>query len=139
MKFGEKIRELRTSRRLTQAEVAKAMGISMRSYVAYEIGGRYPKKREMYKKLADYFDVDVNYLYTEDEEFVDAAGERYGRRGKRQAEELVNDLAGMFAGGTLSEHDRDAIMLTLQKAYWDAKEENIKKYTPKKYQKTQSE
>lgn len=38
----------------------------------------------------------------------------------------------MFAGGELSEGDKDAVMLALQKAYWDCKEDN-KKYTPKKY------
>ena len=38
----------------------------------------------------------------------------------------------MFAGGELSEQDKDAVMLALQKAYWACKEDN-KKYTPKKY------
>ena len=37
----------------------------------------------------------------------------------------------MFTGGKLSEEDKDAVMLSLQKLYWDAKKEN-KKFTPKK-------
>lgn len=57
---------------------------------------------------------------------------QYGSRGKRQAEELVNELSGMFAGGELSESDMDAVMIALQKAYFDCKKDN-KKYTPKKY------
>ena len=94
----------------------------------------YPKKREIYSKLAELLDVDINYLLTEDEEFTMQAHEKYGARGAKQAQELVNQLGGMFAGGELSEQDMDAVMLSMQKLYWDAKEEN-KKYTPKKYRK----
>ena len=34
MKFGEKLKQLRTEKKLTQAEVAKAVGISLRTYAA---------------------------------------------------------------------------------------------------------
>lgn len=44
------------------------------------------------------------------------------------------ELSGMFAGGELSDADKDAVMIALQKAYFDCKEDN-KKYTPKKYRK----
>lgn len=36
----------------------------------------------------------------------------------------------------LSEQDKDAVMRALQEAYWEAKERNKEKYTPKKYRKT---
>ena len=49
-----------------------------------------------------------------------------------RASSAIAELAGMFAGGELSDADKDAVMLALQKAYWDCKEDN-KKYTPKKY------
>ena len=41
----------------------------------------------------------------------------------------------MFAGGELDEEEKDAIMAALNRAYWDAKEEN-KKYAPKGHRKT---
>lgn len=132
MKFGEKLKQLRTNKGASQEETAKACGITRRTYISYEQGGRYPRNREVYSRLADFFDVDQNYLLTEDENFVTSASERYGSRGKLQAEQLVAELSGMFAGGELSEGDKDAVMLALQKAYWDCKEDN-KKYTPKKY------
>jgi transcriptional regulator with XRE-family HTH domain len=138
MKFGEKIKQLRTNKGASQEETAKACGISRRTYIGYEQEGRYPRNREVYSRLADFFDVDQNYLLTEDENFVTSAAERYGSRGKHQAEQLVTELSGMFAGGELSEEDKDAVMLALQKAYWACKEDN-KKYTPKKYrQKSES-
>lgn len=132
MKFGEKLRKLRTEKSLTQDEVSKAIGVSRRTYVSYEQDGRYPRKREVYGKLAEVFGCDVNYLMTEDEEFITQVSEQYGSRGKRQAEELVAELSGMFAGGELSESDKDAVFFALQKAYVLCKEDN-KKYTPKKY------
>lgn len=132
MKFGEKLKQLRTDKGLTQEELATTIGISRRTYVSYEQEGRYPRKRELYGKLADALGCDTNYLITEDEEFVTKATEEYGSRGKRQAEQLVAELSGMFAGGELSDADKDAVMIALQKAYFDCKQDN-KKYTPKKY------
>ena len=90
MKFGEKLRKLRTEKSLTQDEVSKAIGVSRRTYVSYEQDGRYPRKRDVYGKLADVLGCDVNYLMTEDEEFVTSVSEQYGIRGKRQAEELYS-------------------------------------------------
>lgn len=134
MKFGEKLRKLRTEKSITQEEISKAIGVSRRTYVSYEQDGRYPRKREVYTKLAEILGCDVNYLLTEDEEFISSAGDQYGSRGKRQAEQLVSELSGMFAGGELSESDMDAVMIALQKAYFDCKADN-QKYTPKKYRK----
>lgn len=132
MKFGEKIKQLRSQKGASQEDLAKACGVSRRTYIGYEQEGRYPRNRNIYNILADYFGVDVNYLLTEDENFVTDAAEKYGSRGKRQAEQLVAELSGMFAGGELSESDKDAVMIALQKAYFDCKQDN-KKYTPKKY------
>ena len=134
MKFGEKLKKLRTEKGLKQAEVATAVGVSRRTYISYEQEGRYPRKRDVYAKLADTLGCSVNYLMSEEEEFVMGVGEQYGSRGKRQAEELVAELSGMFAGGELSDKDMDAVMIALQKAYFDCKEDN-KKYTPNKYRK----
>lgn len=132
MKFGQKLKDLRRKKGVSQEEAAKAAGVSARTYCGYENDGRYPRKREVYSTLADFFGVDVNYLLTEDEAFVTRAAAQYGGRGKRQAEELVAELSGMFAGGELSDNDMDAVMIALQKAYFDCKRDN-KKYTPRKY------
>lgn len=134
MKFGEKVREERTKKGLTQPELGELVGVTKRTIIGWESGERYPQKRELYDKLASVFGVPSNYLASEDEEFITAASEQYGRRGKRQAEDLVAELSGMFAGGELSDADKDAVMIALQKAYFDCKEDN-KKYTPKKYRK----
>ena len=134
MKFGDKLKDLRKEKGLTQTSLAKEVGVSLRTVISYETGNSYPKKREVYSKLANFFNVDINYLLTENEEFIANAEEKYGSRAAKQAAELVAEIGGLFAGGDLSEADKDAVMRSLQQAYWDAKEDNIK-YTPKKYRK----
>lgn len=132
MKFGEKLKALRKEHGMKQEDLAKAVGVGLRTVVSWEQEGRYPRRREMYGKLAGVLGVEESYLLTEDEEFVSTAAQQYGSRGKRQAEQLVAELSGLFAGGELSESDKDAVMIALQKAYFDCKEDN-KKYTRKDY------
>ena len=134
MKFKDKVREGRIHKNMTQQQLADALGVALRTLTNYERGERYPRNREIYKKLADIFEVDVNYLLTEDLEFAIQAGEKYGARAAIQARGMVDELGGMFAGGELTEEDMDAVMKAMQQFYWDAKENN-KKYTPKKYRK----
>lgn len=131
MKFSEKLRQSRINAGLTQSQLAKELGVSLRTVTNYETGDRYPKKRELYKKIADVLDVDVNYLLTEDEDFITGAGEKYGATGARQAQELLSEVTGLFAGGCLAQDDMDEMMRAIQDAYWIAKEKN-KKYSPNK-------
>jgi len=131
VKFGEKVRQARLTRGMTQAELATAVGVSLRTVVGYENMETYPKKRETYHRLAEVLGVDVNYLLTENEEFIQQAGEKYGRRGRQYAEQLVREVRGLFAGGTMDDEDLDAVMRAITEAYWIAKEKN-RKYAPKK-------
>ena len=126
MKFGEKIRRLRTAKRISQEEAAKAAGISRRAYGSYEQDGVYPRNRDIYSRLAALSECDVNYLLTEDEDFVSRAGEVYGDRGRRQAQDLVREASALFAGGELADEDKDEMLRAIQEAYWIAKERNRK-------------
>lgn len=139
MTFAEKFRIERKKRGLTQQEVGVGIGVNRRMITRYENGHAFPRTKEAYKRIADFFGVDVNYLLTEDEEFVVTASEKYGSRGQRQAKELLSDMAGLFAGGSLSEQDRDAVMKAMQDIYWEAKARNIEKYTPNKYKHTDND
>lgn len=131
MKFSEKLRTSRINAGLTQQQLADKLGVSLRTVTNYETGERYPKKRELYKKMAEILSVDVNFLLTEDEEFVTAAAEKYGRTGAAQAQELLAQVTGLFAGGSMAQDDMDEMMKAIQDAYWIAKEKN-KKYSRNK-------
>ena len=132
MKFGEKLRELRKQKHLSQTELGAAVGVSLRTLRGWEVEGRYPKQRELYAKLAEVLECDVDYLLTEKEAFITDSAERFGYRGERDAKALVEDLTGLFAGGQMAEEDMDTLMLAVQEAYVEAKRRNREKYAPKK-------
>ena len=131
MRFCEKLKEARTKAGLKQEELAKALGVSLRTITNYESGECYPRKRDIYHKLAELFHTEENYFLNEDEEFLLSAAEKYGAK---QAQALVDEVSGLFAGGNIADEDLDVMMKALQDAYWIAKEKN-KKFTPKKYRK----
>ena len=58
--FSEKIRQLRKERHLTQAEVAKEVGLSARGYQDLELGAK-PRYEELLH-IADFYDVSVDWL-----------------------------------------------------------------------------
>ena len=132
MKFGEKVRELRNRRGWSQEELAKRVGRSKRTIVNYESCNYYPNQREIYKQLAELFEVDQNYLLTEDEEFMADVAAQYGKRGQDQARDLLDKAAELFAGGALSDYDELAFGNEIQQLYLDSKQK-AKRFTPKKY------
>ena len=58
----QKLRELRISRNLTQAEVAEGINCSSSAYNRYENGKRQPPM-EVLSALADFYGVSMDYLY----------------------------------------------------------------------------
>ena len=64
MKFGEKVKEQREKKRLTQPELAKLLGVSTRTIASYESCNSYPRHQETYEKLAEILGVSVDYLKT---------------------------------------------------------------------------
>lgn len=61
MKFNERLKNERKSQKLTQQFVAAEIGISVRAYQQYE-QGLYEPNIEKLIKLADLFDVTVDFL-----------------------------------------------------------------------------
>ena len=132
MKFGEKVRKARLERGLSLQQLAQNAGISKRALINYEAGAVLPKQKVTYELLANALHITQESLMDENSSFVMEAAENYGARGAKQAEKLVQEISGLYAGGDLAEEDMDAMMLAIQDAYWLAKKKN-RKYVPKKY------
>lgn len=130
MRFGEKLQKARKEKGLTQRALAEQVGLGLKTITNYESGATYPQNRDVYRRLAAALNVDPDYLHNENDAFAQAAEDRYGTHGRRQAEALMDDVTGLFAGGTLDEEDLDVFMKAVQDAYWRAKEKN-KKYGAK--------
>ena len=132
MTFGEKLRTLRLKANMKQKELAEKAGLGLNTISNYEKGKTYPQNREVYTILANILGVSADELRNENDDFIISARERYGYTGKKQAQKLVEEMGGLFAGGELSDEDLDGVMKAFQDYYWKAKDNN-KKYTPKKY------
>jgi len=133
MTFGEKLRVKRKERGLRAEDLAAVMGVGERTLSNYERGVSHPQDRSIYFKLAEFFDVDVNYFLTENEDFIMRAAQSFGARGRAQAEALIDQTAAMFAGGELSEEDQIAFVQEIQGLFFDSKQKAREKFTPKKY------
>lgn len=130
-KFGDRLRQKRVESGISQLELAEKTGISARSVQNYESNKRYPNSLAITVKLAETLGTTSEYLLAEEEQHIIEAGEKGGAKARRDMETLVGEVRGLFAGGTLSEDERDAVLRAVTDAYWLAKEEN-KKYSNKK-------
>lgn len=61
MEFCDRLKELRTEAKLTQAEFAKRLGVSFGAIGNWESGARIPRQ-ELLERIADFFNVPMDYL-----------------------------------------------------------------------------
>ncbi|CAI6081166.1 helix-turn-helix domain-containing protein [Cohnella sp. JJ-181] len=61
MSMGDRLRQLRLERHLSQEEVARQVGITRSAYSHYEINNRHPVYDTLIK-LAQYFNVSLDYI-----------------------------------------------------------------------------
>ena len=82
MNLSEKIKNARAAKQMSQNDLAKATGISLRTIQNYESGARMPKSRDTYTKLSEALGVDEKVLMDENADFVLRANEqlRWPRR-----------------------------------------------------------
>ena len=92
----------------------------------------------MMAKLAKALQVSIKFL-TDDEcedpvadiekdNYIEEARERYGAKGVRDVEQLLADNAALFAGGELSQDQKDAFFQAVMTAYVTCKEEAKAKF-----------
>ena len=135
--FSEKVRDARASLGLSQPQVAQMAGVSVRSILAYEKGEMVPRQGTMLK-LAKALQVSVKFLTCDDcddpvediekDGYIEEARERYGAQGVRDVNELLKENAALFAGGELSQEQKDAFFEAVMKAYITCKEAAREKF-----------
>ena len=141
MTFSDKIKRSREVAHLTQNELAQLVGVSQRTIASYESGGA-KARRSTIEKLARALKVSVKFLSDDDctdplaqiekDDYIEQAREMYGTKGVRDMEELLRDNTALFAGGELSQDQKDAFFQAVMTAYVTCKEEARKKFSSKK-------
>ena len=135
--FADKVKDARTELGLFQQQLGDMIGVSARSILAYEKGEKKPRRGTMVK-LAKALKVSVKYL-TDDEcenpmediekdSYVEEARGLYGAGGARDMNALLEANAALFAGGELSQDEKDAFFDAVMKAYITCKEEAKAKF-----------
>lgn len=61
MKYGDRLKQLRNEKKLSQQELADKLEINRSTYARYETSATQPDY-ETLQKLADFFDVSIDYL-----------------------------------------------------------------------------
>ena len=139
--FSEKVRDARNELGLSQTQLGEAAGVSLRTILAYEKGEKTPRPATMLK-LAKALKVSVKFLSDDECEnpvediekdgYIEEARERYGAQGARDVEALLADNAALFAGGELSQEQKDAFFQAVMTAYVTCKEAAKEKFGKKK-------
>lgn len=128
MTFGEKLKDLRLSAGYTQEKLAELTDVTKRTIINYEQGRCYPKQTEIISRFAIIFNTSVDYLFSDEDRYVQEAAERGGSGAAKEVKSLLASAGAMFAGGSLSEEDKDKVIRKLNELYWDSKEKNRAKY-----------
>ena len=130
--FSEKVADARNELGLTQTQLGNAVGVSLRSILDYEKGRKKPRPGTM-RRLAKALGVSVKFLSDEDcldpvadiekDGYIEGARDRYGTEERRSAEQILAANTALFAGGDLSQEQKDAFFEAIMKAYIACKEE----------------
>lgn len=85
------------------------------------------------QKIADYFDMPLDYFTNEETEDSDQAPEWATAKDKRDFKKLLEeDEPIMFDGLPVSNDDKEKLKRVMEAMFWDAKEKNKKTYGRKK-------
>lgn len=137
------LRELRTQKGLTQAELSKALQVSASSIGMYEQGRREPDN-ETLGRIANFFHVSTDYLLGRTDEphttvkGAPSAGltQKEEREIEQDLEDMINSMASAaYESDNGEQEDIEALQATLRAAMIQAKRIAKKKYTPRKYRK----
>ena len=126
MRFCEKLKNLRKGKNMTQSDLAVLLGVTTRTVQNYESGNLYPKNSEIYGKLSNIFGVTADYLLDKTDFEVAEKFKKGEATSKQDIDELISNVSALFAGGMVSEEDKDRVIAALTRAYWDSKQLNLK-------------
>lgn len=137
MTFSDKIKRSREIVGLTQDELAAQVGVSRRTITAYECTDAMAR-RSTVTRLARALKVSVKYLMDESctdpladiekDAHVEEARRLYGASGARDVDALLSENAALFAGGDLSQEEKDAFFEAVMRAYVACKDEARRKF-----------
>lgn len=137
MEFKDRLKELREEFKKDRYELAKFLNVSYSTIAKYESGLRSPDK-ETLNKLANYFNVSVDYLLGRTDIRNAFIPEEYAKKYKvtkrdlLQYEDFIQHAGAFFMNDEVAEEDKEKLFRDISELFWKAKETNKEKYDKKK-------
>lgn len=116
--FTERLKELRNKEGLSQAELAKQLGVAMDTISKWETGERLPRDK-YYAQLAEVLDVPITYLVgvTDDPEFPQMSDEEAAAIAEEEEREELEHMIKLYQD--LSLEMQSVVKITLS-TMWKA-------------------
>ena len=133
MSLVERIKSLAVSKKMTFAELERALGLANSSIRKWDASS---PSSERLQKVADHFHVSTDYLLGRTETPYYALKETDEPSIQADLERLIEDLDGFKYSKKMakfSEETRELLIASLEQAVRIVKMEAKRKYTPKKY------
>ena len=141
--FGERLKELRNSKKLTQQQLADIFYLNKSSISRYEKNGQMPEN-EILQKLADFFEVSIDYLLCRtDEKKPPISNTPLTKKEQldieKEALQMIKNIDSAdvieFCGTPADDDDKEFLRMAYERFLSDVRVYNKMKYTPKKYKK----
>ena len=104
---------------MTQKELAEELGLTLRTIQNYELGASLPRSKATEARISEFFDVPVSSLFEADDFYVLEAEKKSGKEAGSEMRVLLSDMSALFAGGKLTDEDKDMVMKTINDLYWE--------------------
>ena len=128
MEFGEKLKELRTSRGLGVNQLALKSGVSASQISRFEKGERKDPTLETLKKLSVALGVSISYFEENSPVNVDLIPDWANENDLIELDKLLDSNVNMAYGGeTLTDEERQRVKDILTGLFWEFRKEDKNK------------
>ena len=139
-RFPEKLKNARKAKGLSQTELADQVCLTSKSINNYERGYMKPRVGTVYL-LAHVLEVSVKYLTDdncddplediEQDSIILDVKDTYGLKGAKAIKKMMQQSVALFAGGDISEDEKEVYFQALMQAYLNNKKKAQKKFGKK--------
>lgn len=140
MNLGERLKQLRLQKQISQTDLARHFNIARSTLSQYESNTRTPSD-EMKLKFAEYYNVSIDYLLGKIDTTVNELTAKDKKDIQKDLKNIMDDYREQkdgtkyYNGVELQDQDFDYLELAMQVALEKIKVKNKEKYTPKKFKK----
>lgn len=126
MKMNEKIEIMLGRKRIRKSDFAHSVGVTYRAFANYMNGTRRPRADTL-KKIAEQLQLTPEFLTDDNQDLELTIEERFIKRvcasdaEKANAAQFLAQSRGLFAGNTLNDEDKEALLNCLLEIYEDSR------------------